>query len=496
MTDPGAPQSTRSAETALARGRGVAATRLRVIVVEQEVPLRRALARILAQGGFDVRTCEDAAEAAASIEGEAVDVVVLDVGAGGIEGGLEGGIKGEDGLGLFARLRALRPDAEFVVTVAADEVETALSAVRAGAYGFVTKPFASASVVSAVVEKAAERRMLLDRARRLEETIRAEEPAADFVGASAAMQEIRRVVASLSQSPSTVLVHGESGTGKEFLARALHRQGPRATRPFVPVHCAAIPDAAIDGELFGWLRGAFPGATSSRTGLLEAADGGTVYLAEVGRIPLATQAKLLRVLQEGEVRRLGSNDVRRIDVRIVAATSVDLRELVGAGKFREDLFYRLQVVKVAVPPLRERQDDVPVLATLFLRKYATRLGREVRRLSVEAVTELQHRPWPGNVRELENVIERAVAVAASDAVRVEDLPAPEPTAGGEGVSRLPDLTLLSFREAKAVAIRSFERDYVTALLRRTSGNVTQAARRAELDRSNFRRLVRKTERGV
>jgi DNA-binding NtrC family response regulator len=274
----------------------------------------------------------------------------------------------------------------------------------------------------------------------------------------------------------------------------VHQHSPRVDRPFVAVNCSAIPVELVESELFGHMRGAFTGATSTREGLFEAADQGTIFLDEVGDLPPLAQVKLLRVLQEGEIKRVGSNETRSVDVRVIAATNVDLRARIGTGKFREDLFYRLNVVAIELPPLRERREDVPLLAYHFLQKYAARAGRDVKKISPEAMQLLQRQAWPGNVRELENAIEYAVVFCKDDAILPQDLPfgasAPaEPAAVVPGLSG--PLADLPYSEAKRLAMEAFDDAYFAELLRRSGGNVSEAARQAGLDRSNFRRAAKR-----
>jgi DNA-binding NtrC family response regulator len=292
-------------------------------------------------------------------------------------------------------------------------------------------------------------------------------------------------------------VTGESGTGKELVARALHAKSPRRNQPFVALNCGALTETLLESELFGHVKGSFTGAQRDQRGLFEAADGGTIFLDEIGDIPLSTQVRLLRVLQEGEIKRVGSADPVKVDVRVVAATHRDLPKLVKAGRFREDLFYRLNVIAIPLPALRERIEDVPLLAHHFLRRYAERLGKRVRVLTPEAVELLCAYRWPGNVRELENAVERALVLCRGDAVTPADLPpavtgrtAPlvrEVPVAGEETAWLTQ----SYAAAKEVSLRRFERSYVETLMRACENNISAAARKAGMDRSNFKRVLRK-----
>jgi two-component system response regulator HydG len=305
------------------------------------------------------------------------------------------------------------------------------------------------------------------------------------------------MIDAVAYSSATVLVTGESGTGKELVARALHARSPRKAHPFVALNCGALTETLLESELFGHVKGAFTGAQRDQKGLFDAADGGTIFLDEIGDIPMATQVRLLRVLQEGEIKRVGAADSVRVDVRVIAATHRDLPKLVKSGKFREDLFYRLNVINIPLPPLRERVDDVPLLAHHFLRRYADRLGKKVRTLAADAIELLCGYRWPGNVRELENAIERAVVLCRGDAITATDLPpavtgrtAPlvrEVPANGDESAWLAQ----SYAAAKENALRRFEKGYVEALMKACDNNISAAARKAGMDRSNFKRVLRK-----
>jgi two-component system response regulator HydG len=456
----------------------------RVLVVDDEPGLRRGLARKLQLGGFIVDMAENGEAALASLERNPPDVALIDLRMPKM-GGEE----------LLAKAKAKYPDVEFIVMTAYADIESALSAVKAGAYHFLTKPFPSHDTVTVAVAKAAEHKRLVARARKLQEQLEAKEQYGELLGASPRMREVYRLIEGVSASTSTVLILGESGTGKELVARAIHQRSPRANKPFVTVSCAAIPKELVESELFGHMRGAFTGAQSSRAGLFETADGGTIFLDEIGDLPLAAQVKLLRTLQEGEVRRVGADESRTVDVRVLAATHVDLRSAVEAGTFRKDLFYRLNVIVLNLPPLRQRGEDVTILSYHFLQKYARRMGREVKRLTVDAMNALHAHPWPGNVRELEHAIERAVVLSRGDQIAVGDLPftheeVEENRASSNG-DEVAELAGLPYAEAKRLAMARFEKMYIDHLLQRAGTNVSEAARLAGLDRSNFRRLVRK-----
>ncbi len=459
----------------------------RVLIVDDEPTLRRSLARLLLSRGMQVLTADDGATAIDLLVDERVDVALVDLMMPKV-GGLE----------LLDHVKQHHVDVEVIMMTAFGDVETAVTAVRSGAYHFLTKPFRSNDEVALTVAKAAEHRRLLTRAALLEKRLEQMEKFGELIGNSPRMQEVYRLATGVAPTASTVLILGESGTGKELTARAIHQHSPRADAPFVAVNCSAIPVELVESELFGHVRGAFTGATTTREGLFETAHRGTLFLDEVGDLPPLAQVKLLRALQEGEIKRVGANETRSVDVRVIAATNVDLRERIASGRFREDLFYRLHVVAIELPPLRDRREDVPLLAHHFLTKYAARAARDVRHIAPEALRAMQQQAWPGNVRELENAIEYATVFCRDDTIRVADLPFARSSGGsasaasGHSGSMLPaGLLDLPYREAKQQAVAAFESAYLSELLRRSDGNISEAARQAGLDRSNFRRTAKR-----
>jgi len=353
------------------------------------------------------------------------------------------------------------------------------------------------------VAKAAEHKRLAHRARELELRLSAQERFGELIGSSPRMLAMYRIIEGVATTTSTVLILGESGTGKELVARAIHQRSQRAKKPFVPVNCAAIPRELVESELFGHVRGAFTGANARRAGAFESAAEGTILFDEVCDLPLSAQVKLLRVLQESEIKPVGSDETKLVDVRVVAATNVDLAERVAAGTFRRDLFYRLNVIPLHLPPLRERGDDVVLLAHHFVQKLARRMGRPVKRLSKDAVEALGRYPWPGNVRELEHAIEHAFVLSGGEELTPGDLPstlvAAAPASSTPAPSNQPlasELRELPFAEAKRRAVAAFEEAYLRELVSRCGGNTAEAARQSGLDRSNFRRLLHKARGGT
>jgi DNA-binding NtrC family response regulator len=467
-----------------------------VLLVDDEPNVRRSLARVLMSVGFDVMTAEDGQAALALLEAGTVDVMLVDM-----------LMPRMGGMDLLNRVKAQHPEVEVIMMTAFANVDDAVAAVKNGAYDFLTKPFPSNDVVAMTISKAAERKQLLDRMDVLEQRLEQQENFGELIGNTAGMREVYRLALGVAPTAATVLVLGESGTGKELIARAIHQHSNRADRPFLAVNCSAIPNDLVESELFGHVRGAFTGAVNARVGLFEAADKGTVFLDEIGDLPLQSQVKLLRALQEGEIKRVGSNETVTVDARVIAATNADLKTKIAAGKFREDLYYRLHVIVIRVPPLRRRRDDIPLLAYHFLRKYARRMNRDVGRIGVEAMRLLREQKWPGNVRELEHAIEHAVVMAKGDTVVPGDLPiykehpasafddeaTPAPAGGDSMLAGLGRLTDLPYSHAKKQALEMFEQAYLEAVLRRTGGNVSEAARQAGLDRSNFRRVLKKAD---
>ncbi len=423
---------------------------------------------------------------------------------------------GLGGLEVLARVKAMGFPCEVILMTAFADVDSAVAAMKAGAYHFLTKPFHSNDAVAHAVGKAAEHRRLAVRAQQLEQALASKERFGEIIGDSPKILEVFRLVEGVGPTSSTVMVLGESGTGKELVARAIHQHSPRAKKPFVAVNCGAIPKELVESELFGHVRGAFTGAQTARAGLFESADGGTILLDEVGDLPLAAQVKLLRVLQEGEIKRVGADETRTVDVRVLAATNVDLMTRIQTGQFRRDLYYRLHVIAIELPPLRDRGDDVLLLASHFLQKFARSMQRDARRLSPEAARALCEYDWPGNVRELEHAIEHAMVLAQKEVITPADLPFARPssmlresgTAPGMGPSRaavasLPaaiddpsappvsELAALPYAEAKRRLVAHFDESYTGELLRKAGGNMSEAARQAGLDRSNFRRLLKR-----
>jgi DNA-binding NtrC family response regulator len=452
--------------------------RTRVLVVDDDPDTAQSLSRKLTYVGYEVEIATEPRSIVERIHTERADwdVVLLDV-----------SLPDMSGIEVLKRFRDSGSLAAIIMLTGDGSATTATACLRAGAFHYLTKPCLPIDL-AATVESAARHTMLR---RRLVD----EQPGAgaSMVGESAAVRRLRAAIDRLAGHDVAVLIQGESGTGKELVARALHAGG-RRDRPFLAINCSAIPDTLIDSELFGHARGAFTGASVDRDGMFVEADGGMLFLDEIGDMPLHVQARLLRVLQEGEVRPVGSDLVRQVDVRVIAATHVNLGEAVTAGRFREDLFYRLNVVALRVPPLRERLDDIPLLAAHFLRKHC---GAGAPALSPDALDALVSDPWPGNVRELENALLHAITFQHGATIGIESLP---PHIGARAIQGAPSSVpaedrdhVLPLSEAKRRVNSAFERTYLMKLMERARGSVSEAARLAGIDRTNLRRLLKRHE---
>ncbi len=428
----------------------------RVLIVDDEAAQREMAGGFLRKQGFGVALAGAGPEALDVLRREPVGLLLTDV-----------RMPGMSGLDLVAEARRLNPELQVVVMTAYGSIESAVAAMKAGAYEYLTKPIHLEALLH-LVRKAQERERLIAENRELKERLRGRYRIEGIVAESGKMQEVLSVVHRAAPSSATVILRGESGTGKELIARAIHYQSPRAEGPLVKVNCAALPEGLLESELFGHVRGAFTGAVADKPGRFEAAHGGTIFLDEIGDVTLGVQAKLLRVLQEKEFERVGSNRPLSVDVRVVAATNQDLESAVREKRFREDLYFRLNVVSIHIPPVRERREDILPLAEAFLKKYAAENAKTVRGLTREARHALLAYDYPGNVRELENAIERAVVLARSDVIDLDDLPlafhdvAARPVAAPEADS-LP------------AQLEALERRLIEDALSRAGGVQTRAA---------------------
>ncbi|GMV41233.1 MAG: sigma-54-dependent Fis family transcriptional regulator [Myxococcales bacterium] len=426
-----------------------------ILVVDDDTSNLASLQRVFEREELDVIAAEDGRAALDILRRQRVDVVLTDVMMPGITG-----------MDLLKTVRTVSPEAEVILMTAFGTIETAVEAMKDGAYDFITKPFKRIQVVRSV-RRALEKQSLLTENRALRERLETMLQEKDIIGSSVAIRKVVDMVHQVAPSAATVLLQGESGTGKELFARAIHRHSARSGGPFVAINCAAIPESILESELFGYERGAFTGAAQRKEGRFKLADGGTLLLDEIGEVAPAVQVKLLRVLQEGEIERLGGTQPVKVDVRIVAATNKNLAEEVKRGRFREDLFYRLNVIAINLPPLRERRDDIPLLATHFLRIFCDKNRKEIRGFQRDALEALAGWDWPGNVRELENTIERAVVLCRGDTVRREDLP--------EHIAESDNAPLPHITVALGTPLEDVEKQLIRETLRMTNGDKRLAA---------------------
>ena len=446
--------------------------RPQVLMVDDEKDMCDLVVDYLGREGYDVDAATDGREAMERIRRADYDVVVTDLRMRDL-GGME----------LLEAVHAERPEIPVILITAFGSIDRAVEAMKAGAFYFVTKPF-KLSELEALVAKASEQRRLVEENRRLRREVAGRYDFKQIVGHSKSMREVFRLVELVADSTSNVLILGDSGTGKELIARAVHYGGRRSSGPFVPVNCSAIPEGLLESELFGHQRGAFTGAYTTRRGLFLEASGGSLFLDEIGDMGLALQAKLLRVLQDRMIRPVGGTKTVSVDTRIIAATHKDLKLAVRDGSFREDLYYRLSVIPIRIPPLAERAEDIPLLVDHFLRKYADQTGHPLKRIAPRALDVLQRRTWEGNVRELENIIERLVVLTPDDVIDLDDLPAGVAPEAAPGYWPEPD---------QYPTLRELEDAYIRRVLDHNGGNKEKAARVLGVNRRTLYRRMGKRE---
>jgi DNA-binding NtrC family response regulator len=455
----------------------------RILVVDDEPDMVENCTRILRRAGYRVVSTTDSERALALVESEHPDVLLTDLKMPGL-----------DGMELMRRAHDIDPTLPVIMITAFGSIESAVAAIKAGAFDYLPKNF-SVDDLTVDVERALRQRALGVENRNLRAQLAAALGLENVVGRSAAMGQVFELVKKAARSEANILVLGESGTGKELIARAIHANSPRAAHAFIPVDCAALPENLLESELFGHEKGSFTGAVRSKSGLMELADGGTMFLDEIGELPIGLQSKLLRALQERQIRRVGGTELVDVDVRVVSATNRDIRDAIVKGTFREELYYRVNVIEIRLPPLRERAGDIPLLVHAFLRRYGQ--GR-VQACDADAMAALEAYRWPGNVRELQNVIERACALADSETITHGDLPDHVHEGGTprRGTAGLPDdarleAASLPLKEAKEQWMGVLEASYLRQLLERHDGNISAAAKTAGIDRKTFHRLVTK-----
>jgi two-component system response regulator AtoC len=437
--------------------------RERILVIDDEQNMRHMLTKLLEKEGYEVAAAGDGKEGL-KLAGETYfDIILCDV-----------KMPVMDGMAFLEKFQEMKLESTVIVMSAYGTIDTAIAAMKQGAYDYVSKPF-KADEILLTLRKAEERERLRRENRRLQQSIQERYSFANMIGRSPAMQEIFATIAKVAEYKTTVLITGESGTGKELIARAIHYHSPRARNPLVTVNCGAIPESLLESELFGHCKGAFTDAIRDTRGLFEEAHGGSIFLDEIGELPRALQVKLLRVLQEEEIKRLGDTHSTKIDARVLTATTKDLANEVKTGRFRDDLYYRINVLQVTVPPLRERAGDIGLLIRHFVEKTGERLGLAVDEVSPAALRALQRYSWPGNVRELENVIERALVMTGGRGIGLEDLPPPLQSQG-QACPRVAEDEMLSITEAT----RRLEKEFIRRALDKTGGNRTRAARLLEI----------------
>jgi len=434
-----------------------------ILVVDDEPSMRTTLSILLKREGYQVSQAGSGAEALGMLEQGGYDMVLTDLKMAGM-----------DGIELLRRIKVVAPQTEVLIFTAYGTVKSAVEAMKLGAYDYIGKPFDEEELLLKVA-RALERKALVREVLHLRAALNGEGGRGKIIAASKQMREVLATVDQVAPTEATVLIEGESGTGKEIIARAIHQRSPRSDRPFIPINCSTFPDTLLESELFGYEKGAFTGADKGRKGLFEAAHTGTLFLDEIGDMPLPLQGKLLRVLQEGEVRRLGSTQPIQVQVRIVTATNKRVEQLVAQGTLRDDLFYRLNVVRISIPPLRERPDDIIPLAHHFLEIYRKKAQKEIVGFAPDAVKIMLDHPWPGNVRELENAVERGAIICRSPSIAAQDLSL--------------GLPLLDARSDKGMTLKELERRHTLSTLERHGGNQARAARELGIGRNTlWRRL--------
>ncbi len=449
----------------------------KVLVVEDERSMRRVLRAMLEKQGFEVQTATNGLEAIAALNAHTISVIISDI-----------KMPEMNGMELLSHVMGHLPGIPMILITAHGTVDNAVEALKKGAFDYVTKPF-DRDELQQVVQKAFQTYQLNSRYYR---PVQEELGQYDIIGRSRKMMEIYEAIAKVADTPSTVLITGEHGTGKELVARALHQNSSRRDKPYITINCAAIPHNLMEAELFGYEKGAFTGAVSAKAGKFELADGGTLFLDEIGEIPVEMQVKLLRILQYETFERIGGVKTIKVNVRLVAATNRKLEDMIKEGTFREDLYYRLKVVPMTLPPLRERRSDIPLLVGHFIKRFNKRLNKEIEGITPEALTCLEEHDWPGNIRELENVMERNILFASEPRITLQDLPpellqrgetlAARPPIGGDGSLSLPEM----WKQEK----ERLERGMISQALDQTGGNVTQAAKILGISRKSLQKKMK------
>jgi DNA-binding NtrC family response regulator len=448
-----------------------------ILVVDDEQGMRQFLNKLLGDNGYTVTVAENGKSALDLIERQPPDLALIDF-----------KMPGMDGLTLLAKIKEKFPQVGVIMMTAYGTMENAVHAMRLGAYDFLGKPF-DIDAILLIIDKALEKKRLEEENRVLRKELKKTYTFQDIISQNPDMHKIFVIIQKVSPAKSTVLIQGETGTGKELIAQAIHNLSTRSEKAFMAVDCGALSESLLESELFGHVRGAFTGAISDKKGIFEAADGGTVFLDEIGHISLAMQAKLLRVLQDGEFKRVGEAHPRRADVRLIAASNENVEVAVKEGKFREDLFYRLNVVSIWLPALSERSEDIPMLVDHFILKYNRIEAKKIKGMTSAAIKVLMDYSWPGNVRELENLVHRGVVMAGEDILDLDDLPIDLRTYQSAEKRDAASRTL-NFLQAKRQSLQAFEKRFISEAMIRNNSNVSKAAKEIGLDRRNFHRKLK------
>jgi len=449
----------------------------KILIIDDEAEMLDNCRRILKRSGYDCLLLQESENFAQVLKEESPDLVLTDL-----------RMPKKDGMRVLKEAKAIDPDILVLMFTAYGTIKSALEACKLGAFDYIQKPF-SAEQLRIAVNRGIKQKRLSDENRYLRSQLKEAYGFNKIIGKSASLQKVLNLIKKVSKTEANILVRGDSGTGKELTARSIHKNSERRGRPFVPVDCASLPENLLESELFGHEKGAFTDAHVTRPGIFEYANGGTLFLDEIGELNITLQSKLLRVLQERQVRRVGGRKLLNVDVRIISATNSDLKNAIGEGRFREDLFYRINVISIPLPPLKERKDDIPLLANHFLKHFNKSRKNEVKGISVEAMERMERYHWPGNVRELQNVMERALSLMDSEFIVPEDLP--EKIRLVENFDAFIFPAGSNFKKAKKDWMALFEKKYLPDLLKRHNGNISKAALEAQVNRKTIHRLLKR-----
>lgn len=453
----------------------------RILIVDDEKDMLVLLKRIVEEKtNHIVETEYDPLKVAALLRKQQFDIIIADL-----------KMPKMDGMAILDMVKNIQPSAVVVIMTAYATIETAIEATRKGAFDYISKPFRKERILI-TIDKAMEWQKLTQENITLRNSLRQKKEFLPIIDFSPPIISITKMIAQVAKSTATILISGESGTGKELVAKAIHYHSNRKNKPFITVNCTAMPEQIIESELFGHVKGSFTGAWKDKRGIVEEADQGTLFLDEIGALNMAMQAKLLRLLQEGEYKPVGGLTTKQADIRFVAATNQDLKKLIEAKQFREDLYYRLNVINLHLPPLRDRKENIPILAYHFLEKFNSLNNKKIGGIDPEAISALMSKSWPGNIRELENCIERGVILCQSNTIKISDILPQEPVAH---TSPLVDRNIytLPFKEAKNIIIKAFHGKYINRILKQNKGNISRAAEQAELQRQYLHRLIKEED---